>query len=90
MQMRQEHPGGWKFQREVSITQYDPDPVKHARKESCLDVIEETEIIPVGWKSQREAGNIQQNPLKIEDRAVGEREDSWEMELSGGGQQHPM
>ena len=50
-------PDGCNSHKGVINTQYDP----------CLDVIEETEIIPVGRKSHRKAGNIQHHPLKIED-----------------------
>ena len=52
-------PGGWKSQGEVSIIQYEPDPVEHA--------MEGKEIIPVGWNSQREAGNTQQNHGPVKD-----------------------
>ena len=30
MQKQEFIPGGWKSQREVSIVQYDPDPVEHS------------------------------------------------------------
>ena len=51
MQKREVIPGGWKCQRAVSITQYDPDPVEHA--------MDEKEKIPGGWNSQRESNNTQ-------------------------------
>ena len=42
MQNHEFIPGGWKSQREVSIVQYDPDPVEHSmegKKRFLEDII---------------------------------------------------
>ena len=70
-------PGGWKSQGEVSIIQYEPDPVEHA--------MEGKEKIPGGWNFQREANNTQRDHGHVKDTIieiihVGDRHDSCWME----------
>ena len=58
MQKQEVIPGGWNSQGEVSIIQYEPDPVEHT--------MEGKENIPGGWNCQREANNTQRDhgPVK--------------------------